>query len=352
MGLKEIINNAHTRWMDSDGPEHDIVISSRIRVARNIAGVPFPNLMKQPEAESVFHYVQQAISKPQETNCRLELVQMSQLSQVERRILMEKHLISPDLLTDPEMKAVILSDDEVISIMLNEEDHLRIQCLLPGLQLNKAWQVTNEIDDYLEQTIDYAFSDQLGYLTACPTNVGTGLRASVMLHLPGLTMVKQINRVINAVTKLGLTVRGLYGEGTQAAGNLYQISNQVTLGLTEEEIINKLTLVIKEIIDQERAARKALHRERKNQLEDRVFRAYGTLKCARLLTSDEAMKLISEVRLGVDLGIIQQIPPEIMNELIMLTRPAYLVKKTGRVLKVEERDSIRAEIVRNKLHNF
>ncbi len=349
MGLRETINNAYSGWMNSHGPEHDIVISSRIRIARNTSYVPFPHLMKQEDAESVFHYVQQAISKPSERFGNLELVKLAELSQTDREILMEKHLISPNLLKDPEKKAVVLSDDEIISIMINEEDHLRIQCLLPGLQLQKAWDLANELDDYLEQTIDYAFSEQLGYLTACPTNVGTGLRASVMLHLPGITMLNQVNRVINTVAKLGLTVRGLYGEGTEAAGNLYQISNQVTLGLTEEEIIDKLVLVIKEIIEHERTARNALYSKRKYQLEDRVFRAYGTLKNARLLTSSEAMKLISDVRLGVDLGIIENISPQLLNELSVIIKPAYLVKKAGRVLNIEERDIIRAEIVREKL---
>nr|WP_207754834.1 protein arginine kinase [Desulforadius tongensis] len=337
--------------MDGDGPEHDIVISSRIRLARNLQGMAFPNQMSHQEADSVFHAVQLALSDRhfRQQFGDMELVRLGELSPVERRILMEKHLISPDLLKDHEKKAVVLSDDEVISIMLNEEDHLRMQCLLPGLQLQKAWEIANKLDDGLEAILDYAFSEQLGYLTACPTNVGTGLRASVMVHLPGLTMLNQINQVINAVSKLGLTVRGLYGEGTEAMGNLYQISNQVTLGLTEEEIINKLTSVIKQLIDQERLARKALHRDQKYRLEDRIFRAYGTLKNARLLTSDEAMKYISDVRLGVNLNIVDSLSNKILNELVVMTRPAYLVKQARRELSSQERDIMRAEIVRNKL---
>ncbi|MBO8136918.1 MAG: protein arginine kinase [Desulfotomaculum sp.] len=354
MGVRETVNNARARWMDGDGPENDIVISSRIRLARNLTGILFPNQISQTEADSVFHAVQLAISKEdfKKQFTGMELVRMGELSPVERSILMEKHLISPDLLKDHEKKAVVLSEDEIVSIMLNEEDHLRIQCLLPGLQLQKAWETANKLDDALEATLDYAFSEHLGYLTACPTNVGTGLRASVMVHLPGLTIMNRINEVITAVSKLGLTVRGLYGEGTQAMGNLFQVSNQVTLGLTEEEIINKLTSVVKQLIDQERMARKVLYRDKKYQLEDRIYRAYGTLKYARMLTSDEAMRYISDVRLGADLDVIKNLSPKVLNELIVMTRPAYLHKQAQRELTSHERDVMRAEIVRKKLNTY
>ena len=349
MGLKETVNNAYSSWMDDDAPEGDVVTSSRIRMARNLVGIAFPSLMQDNDWQGVFHGVQQAIKETNLQAGAMDLVHMSELSPVERSILMDKHLISPDLLKDYHKKAVALSNNEQISIMVNEEDHLRIQCLLPGLQLEKTWQLANGIDDNLEQTLDFAFSEQLGYLTACPTNVGTGLRASVMLHLPGLTMLSQISAIIEAIAKLGLTVRGLYGEGTQATGNLYQISNQVTLGLTEEEIINKLTSIIEQLIEQERTARKILHRDNKYHLEDRVFRAYGTLKHARLLNSEETMKLISDVRLGVDLKIIDDIKPSVLNELLVVTSPAYLIKHAGRELNAQQRDIYRAELVRSKL---
>lgn len=351
MGLKETVNNAYSSWMEDGAPEGDVVISSRIRMARNMVGIAFPNLMQEHDWQGVFHGVQQAIKETNLSDGTLELVHMSELSPVERSILMDKHLISPDLLKDYHKKSVVLSDNEQISIMLNEEDHLRIQCLLPGLQLEKTWQLANGIDDDLEKTLDFAFSEQLGYLTACPTNVGTGLRASVMLHLPGLTILNRISSIIDAIAKLGLTVRGLYGEGTQATGNLYQISNQVTLGLTEEEIINKLTSIIEQLIAQERSARQILHRDNKHQLEDRVFRAYGILKHARLLNSEETMKLISDVRLGVDLKIIDDIKPSVLNQLLVLTRPAYLIKHAERELNAQQRDIYRAELVRSKLSN-
>lgn len=351
MGVKETVTNAYSNWMGEGTPQGDVVVSSRIRIARNLVGIPFPNLMDDDDWQGVFHGVQQAIKSTnlQAQFGRLELVHMSELSPVERSILMDKHLISPDLLKDYQKKAVVLSDDEQVSIMVNEEDHLRIQCLLPGLQMEKAWRLADLIDDELERTLDFAFSEQLGYLTTCPTNVGTGLRASVMVHLPGLTMLNQISTIIEAVAKLGLTVRGMYGEGTQASGNLYQISNQVTLGLTEEEIINNLTSIIEQVIEQERSARRALYRDNKYQLEDRIFRAYGTLKHARLLNSEEAMKLISDVRLGVDLDIIHDIKPSILNQLLVITRPAYLIKHAKRELNAHQRDILRAELVRSKL---
>ncbi|WP_031517301.1 protein arginine kinase [Desulfofalx alkaliphila] len=352
MGLKSLLNSAHVRWMDGNGPESDVVISSRIRVARNFKDVIFPHLMKESDAEPVFHAVQLVTSQPQtvERFGSMDFVRITELTPVERRLLMEKHLISPDLLKDIENKAVVISEDQEVNIMLNEEDHLRIQCLLPGLQLNKGWQMVDELDDLLEQTIDYAYSEQFGYLTVCPTNIGTGLRASVMLHLPGLTMLKQMGSVITAISKIGLTVRGLHGEGSGASGNIYQVSNQITLGHTEEEIINNLTFVIKQLIDQERNARKVLHRDNRHPLEDKIFRAYGVLKNARMLTSGEAMKLISDVRLGVELGIIKDVSQQLLNELTVIITPAFLLKQMQRDLSAEERDVLRAQKVRESLN--
>lgn len=340
-----MIDSTRIKWMDNDGPENDIVISSRIRIARNLAGVSFSEKMNATDIETVFNTMQLVIAKFES----MQLIRLDQLSNIERNILMEKHLISPDLLKNPEQKAVVLSDDQIISIMINEEDHLRLQCLLPGLQLYQAWKLINELDDLLEQKLEYAFSEQWGYLTSCPTNVGTGLRASVMLHLPALVMSKQIDIVTGVVSMMKLAIRGLYGEGSEAVGNLYQISNQITLGRTEEEILNSLIAIIKHLIEQEREARQALQQDKKHWLEDRVFRAYGMLKNARLLTADEAMKLISDVRLGVDLNIIPELAPAVLNELIIMTRPVYLIKQAQKELNSLERDVLRAELVRNKL---
>lgn len=351
MSVKEILNNPHSPWMDGTGPEADIVISSRVRVARNLANLPFPHLLSRDKAEEVIRNVRSAIESRTFRGKvgRMELIRMKDLTPVERQVLVEKHLISPDLLENYEHKAVAISEDEVLSVMVNEEDHLRLQCLLPGFQLQRAWELVSRLDDGLEATLDYAFDEKLGYLTACPTNVGTGLRASVMLHLPGLVMVDQVKSVLGTITKFGLTVRGLYGEGTEAKGNLFQVSNQVTLGQTEEDIMANLLSVTRQLLAQERAAREALYRERKEQVEDRVGRAYGLLKHARMMTSEEAIRLLSDLRLGIDLGIIKNIPAPLIIELMVLTRPAFLVKVVGKELSPMERDVYRAQLIRKKL---
>ncbi|MBF7082818.1 protein arginine kinase [Desulfallas sp. Bu1-1] len=349
MSIKETVNIARSGWMEPGAPAGDIVVSSRVRVARNLSGFSFPHLLDREKAEQVIHGVQLALDNAGMQE-RLEITRMAELSPVERQILVEKHLISPDLLQDHEKKAVALRDDEVISIMINEEDHLRIQCLLPGLQLEKAWELVNRVDDGLEKTLDYAFSETFGYLTACPTNAGTGMRASVMLHLPGLVLVDQIRAVLTTISKLGFTVRGLYGEGTEALGNLFQISNQVTMGHSEEEIINSLNSVTGQLLAQEREARKALLRERREQLEDRVGRSYGILKYAHVLSSEEAMRRISDVRLGLDLNLVAGISMDRLVELIVKTRPAYLIKQHGGDLTPTQRDILRAEIIRKEFN--
>ncbi|OPY58855.1 MAG: putative ATP:guanido phosphotransferase [Pelotomaculum sp. PtaU1.Bin035] len=350
MPLKKTVNSSYSRWMDADGPEADIVISSRVRVARNLAGKPFPHLSNNEKAEDIIRAVRLAVEDKELAKQvgALEISLLSELSPVERQILVDKHLISPDLLSSFEWKAVVLRDDEVISIMVNEEDHLRIQCLLPGLQLKEAWELINQVDDGLEKTLDYAFSEKLGYLTACPTNVGTGMRASVMLHLPGLGLTKQLSGVLNAINKVGLTVRGLFGEGTEALGDMFQISNQITLGQSEEEIIDNLVAVAKQIIAQEQAARRALYNGRREVFEDRIYRAYGTLKYAHILTFEEAMRLFSDLRLGIEMGLVSGIPAKLLNELMVKIRPAFLVKLAGQDMTAQQRDIFRAEMIRKE----
>lgn len=347
MSIRETVNSAKSGWMKADSPAGDIVVSSRVRVARNLNGFSFPHLLEQEKAEQVTHGIQAALGNSK-LKAELELSRLAELSPVERQILVEKHLISPDLLHDHEKKAVALRDDEVISVMVNEEDHLRIQCLLPGLQLEKAWELVNRVDDGLENTLEYAFSEKYGYLTACPTNAGTGMRASVMLHLPGLVLINQIRAVISAISKLGFTVRGLYGEGTEAHGNLFQISNQVTMGHSEEEIISSLNSVTGQLLAQEREARKMLIRERREQLEDRVGRSYGILKFCHVISSEETMRCLSDVRLGVDLNLINGVNPDQLTELIVKTQPAYLLKQHGGDLPPAQRDVLRAEIIRKE----
>lgn len=354
MSIKETVSNAYSKWLDATGPDCDVVISSRVRLARNILEFPFPHLLGHEDADKVIYAVQSVIGSKgfNDRTGVLELSRMTELSPTERQILMEKHLISPHLLKNPEKKAVLLRDDEVISIMVNEEDHLRIQCLLPGLQLKECWDLANDVDDGLESGLNFTFSEERGYLSSCPTNVGTGLRASAMLHLPALVMTGQISAILTTLSKLGLTVRGLYGEGTQATGNLFQVSNQVTLGLTEDEIIDNLVMVAMQLVAQERSARKNLYKEQKHQIEDRVWRAYGLLHYARIMTSIDAMALLSDLRLGVDLEIIPIVPPGQITELMIMTRPAFLNKLKGKELNQYQKDIYRAEVIRERLNSL
>lgn len=351
MSPNHMISSTVPRWMDGTGPDADIVLSSRVRLARNLEGVPFPHLLDAEQAMEVLQAAQRAAGELNKMGLLgpVAYVPLAEVTPVERQVLVEKHLISPAQAKDVQHKAVILSQDEGVSIMINEEDHLRIQCLLPGQQLQDAWTLASRLDDALEQVMSFAFSDLRGYLTACPTNVGTGLRASVMMHLPALVLTNQAARALNSVGQLGLAVRGLYGEGTEAIGNIFQISNQITLGRTEEEIIDHLAAVVAKIIGHERQAREALGREARDQVEDKVSRALGVLSSARIMTSDEAMRLLSDVRLGINLGILTKVPLQVMNQLLVMSRPAYLQHIAGRDLSPFERDLQRAALIRSKL---
>ncbi|RJQ25662.1 MAG: protein arginine kinase [Peptococcaceae bacterium] len=351
MSIKETVSSAHSKWMDGFAPESDVVISSRVRAARNLEQFPFPHLLDEEKAAQVINAVREAVAHKEMVDRVgvLELVVLNELSPLERQIMVDKHLISLDLLLESQKKAVVLREDEVISVMVNEEDHLRIQCLQPGLQLDQAGQLVNLVDDLLGKTLDYAFMEKWGYLTTCPTNIGTGMRASVMLHLPGLVLVGQLGGALNTISKLGLTVRGLYGEGTEAAGDLFQVSNQVTLGQSEEEIISNLTSIVRQLLAQERVARQALYREKRELVEDRVWRAYGILKHARVLSSEEALKLFSSLRLGFDLGIVSDISTGLITELMVMIQPAYLIKMSGEDLPAYRRDVYRAELIRKRM---
>lgn len=351
MSIKDTVASARSKWMEGTGPESDVVISSRIRLARNISEYAFPHFMSAEQAGQVIHAVRLAVSREEMVKEMgpFEFVDLAELTPIERQILVEKHLVSLQHIENPVNRAVVLAPDESVSIMVNEEDHLRIQCLQPGLQLEETWQLADKLDDLLEQTLNYSFCEKKGYLTSCPTNVGTGIRASVMLHLPGLVMTKQVGKMVHAVSQLGLAVRGYYGEGTEAYGNLFQISNQVTMGQAEEEIIKNLLVVTKQVVTQERSAREVMYKDNRLYLEDKVYRAYGTMRYARMMNSREALQRISDLRLGVELGVFKSLSYDLINELIILTRPAFLVKKAGRDLSEVERDSFRAEIIRRRL---
>ena len=348
MSLEKFLNNALSSWMNDDGPSSDIVLSSRVRLARNLEGIHFPTVASNEESKEVVELLK---NKMESTTVfdQLELITISELKPVEKRVLVEKHLISPHLAEDSPYGACLLSQDESISIMLNEEDHIRIQCLFPGLQLKEALMVAQELDDAMEEKVDYAFDEKYGYLTSCPTNVGTGLRASVMMHLPALVLTQQMNRIVPAINQLGLVVRGIYGEGSEALGNIFQISNQITLGKSEEDIVEDLLSVVNQLITQERSAREALLKTSHIQLEDRVFRSYGVLVNSRIMETKEAAKCLSDVRLGIDLGLIKQVSKSILNELMILTQPGFLQQYAGGPLRPNERDIRRATLIRERL---
>jgi protein arginine kinase len=346
----QFFNRAMSSWMNQEGPDSDIVLSSRIRLARNIKNFSFPTVFTNEEALQIVRLFETTFSgKGYRHIGRFILLKMNELQPIEKRVLVEKHLISPHLAEDAVFGACLLSENEEVSIMINEEDHIRIQCLFPGFQLTEALQFANELDDWIEEHVDYAFDEQRGYLTSCPTNVGTGLRASVMMHLPALILTQQMNRIIPAINQLGLVVRGTYGEGSEALGNIFQISNQITLGKSEEDIVEDLKSVVRQLIEQERMAREALVKTSNIQLEDRIFRSYGILTNSRIIESKEAAQCLSDVRLGIDLGYIKDVPRNILNELMILTQPGFLQRYAGGALRPHERDIRRAALIRERL---
>jgi len=340
-------------WMKNIGPDGDVVISSRVRLARNLNHQPFPLLATSSQANEVLEQLA-AVSESGTLDSfgKFTTIRLKDLNELERRVLVEKHLISPSLANDSRAGAVVLSDNEAISIMINEEDHLRIQCLQPGFQIREAWALASAIDDSYEAAVDFAFDEHKGYLTTCPTNVGTGLRASVMMHLPALVLTQQINRILSAVSQVGLTVRGLYGEGSEALGNLFQISNQITLGQSEDEIIDNLYGVAKQIIEHEKAARRKLINESYRRLEDRVKRSYGILCYASIIDSKEAAQRLSDIRLGADLGILTEVSPGVYNELLIMTQPGFLQKLYDEKMSPDDRDYHRAKLIREHLQQY
>jgi protein arginine kinase len=348
MSLKDIIGRTLSEWMKGTGPEHDTVLSSRVRLARNLAGIPFPGVAQEDQLKHVLQVVQEA-TRDQPLLQGAAFIRLAEVPQLERQLLVEKHLISPQQAQDAKAKAVIVRQDEAVSVMVNEEDHLRFQTLFPGLQPMEAWQLCSKVDDGFGERLEFAGSDRWGFLTACPTNVGTGMRASIMMHLPALAMADQMKRVVGAVSQFGLAVRGIYGEGSDAVGNIYQLSNQVTLGYSEEEIIGHLLQVTKQIIEQERAARDAIAKQSRIRMEDRVFRSFGVLTNARVMSTQEAMQLLSDVRLGIDMGLVRGLEASILQELLVMIRPAHLQELMGRELDAAERDVYRAMLIRERM---
>jgi protein arginine kinase len=338
-------------WLRGEGPHHQIVISSRVRFARNLRNRAFPGWAKKAERTAILDLIRPRVEElPEMEDSFSELLQ--DLSALEKHVLVERHLISREHAAKGVGSAVVMNRRQTLSIMINEEDHLRMQSIRSGLQLKQAFKLVDKIDSALESRLEFAYDQRLGYLTACPTNVGTGMRASAMLHLPGLVLSELINQVIQAVSKIGLAVRGLYGEGTEAMGNLFQISNQTTLGEKEDEIVSRLTKVIETIIEKEHDARQVLIQKKSNTLWDQIGRAYGVLTYAHAMSSKEALNLLSIIKLGVDLGAFPEDRRLPIDELFIDTQPAHLQKSSQQKLNAEERDHLRAQIIRERLKLF
>lgn len=350
MSLQDFMKEAISPWMRIDGPDHDIVLSSRIRLARNFENVPFPIKAESSDLREILEFFKSDYENESFRSYeQLKLVAMEDLSAIEKRVLVEKHLISPNLAKQNQASGVLISQNEQVSVMINEEDHIRIQLYFPGFQLKNALKESSDFDDWLEERVNYAFDEEKGYLTSCPTNVGTGMRASVMMHLPALVLTKQINRMLPAINQLGLVVRGIYGEGSEALGNIFQVSNQMTLGKSEQDIVEDLESVVRQLIEHERIARNIILEQSEIQLKDQIFRSYGVLKYSRIIESKEAAQCLSKVRLGIDLGMIKNVSHHILNELMTLTQPGFLQHYAERILQPNERDILRATLIRERL---
>ncbi|MFZ5828983.1 MAG: protein arginine kinase [Planctomycetota bacterium] len=348
MDLEELTKNCG-EWLRGAGPESDIVISSRIRLARNLADFPFISRTSPQDRAAIERLMRRCADEIAKTNPMIYL-ELDKLEGIDRQLLVERHLISRELAEGKGQRAVAIDQRETFSLMINEEDHLRVQMIRSGLDLQAVWDEITRIDDAIEKRVTYAFHERWGYLTACPTNVGTGMRVSVMLHLPALVITRQIEKVFRSLQKINLAVRGLYGEGSQAMGDFYQISNQITLGRTEEELMRQIGDIVPVIIDYERQAREFLIKESQENLHDRVSRAYGILRTAQTISSEETLHLLSSVRMGVNLGLIRDLEIPAINELFIRTQPAHLQKLTGSVLDTNDRNIERARFLRRYLN--
>lgn len=347
--LDELVTTSG-EWLRGSGPEADIVMSSRIRLARNLPDFPFISRASEHDRIEIDRILRGALEAI-EGEEPLDYLNVAELGTLDRQFLVERQLISRELAEAQGARGVALGASEQVSLMFNEEDHLRMQVLHSGLDLQGAWEQISRLHDKIETRVPLAFHEKLGYLTACPTNVGTGMRVSVMLHLPALVLTKDIEKVFRSLQKINLAVRGLYGEGSQAMGDFYQISNQITLGRKEEDLVRQVGDVVPVIIDYERRARAELTGEKNREnLHDRVSRAYGILRTAQKISSEETMHLLSSVRMGVNLGLIPDLPIPTLNELFIHTQPAHLQKLRGVELDTADRNIERARYLRRHLN--
>jgi protein arginine kinase len=348
MKLSDLTSKAG-EWLRGSGPMSEIVISSRVRLARNVKGYSFLSTARRSQRRELETRIRETILDADLAPQTL-YVDLDGATELDRSILVERHLISRQHAAAEGARGVAIGRDEDLSIMVNEEDHLRLQVLKSGLQLDEAWEQIDEVDNALEAELEFGFHPRFGYLTACPTNVGTGIRVSVMLHLPALKLTGEIEKVFRAAKEMKLAIRGLYGEGTEATGDFYQVSNQTTLGRDEQEILDSFRhTTIPQIIDYEQQARRTLRSERPVALDDIVFRALGLLTSSRLMSSDEALKLMSHLRLGIHLGRVKDVDIKAVNELVLMTQPAHLQRLMGKKLDGDARKSARAEFIRHKL---
>ena len=337
-----------SEWLSGEGAHAEMVLSTRIRLARNVSNVPFTHRARDEQLQGVLLSVGGAAEASTAFRGGL-LLRMSELPALDRQVLVERHLVSHELGDGARPRGILIAPDEGLSLMINEEDHLRLQSMTPGFQLAEAWACADAADDELDQSLDFAFSEEIGYLTSCPTNAGTGLRASVLIHLPALVLLEEIQKVLKSIMQVGLNVRGLYGEHSEVMGNLFQISNQTTLGRSERDSIESLERVTRQIIETEERARERMMRDARVQIEDKVWRAYGTLRYCRSIHSREVINLCSAVRLGAALGMPGLCPLHRINELLVLTQPAHLQRLAGSDLTPAERNIFRAQLVRERL---
>ena len=332
-----------SNWYLQNGKESDVVLSSRIRIARNLKKYPFPSVYRKEDAKMISDEIENVTPS---LGYGLKYLKLKDKDDVTKMSLVEKHIISPDFaLSKNEYAGLLINEEENICFMINEEDHIRMQVFATGLELDNLLKLAIEIDEKLENFVVYAYSEKYGFLTSCPTNVGTGLRASVMVHLPGLSMTGNIQKVLDVVNNFGMNIRGIYGEGSKSQGDIYQISNNQSLGITEEETIQKIKKITEKVIEQERMARKVLGKNTID-LEDMVYRAYGLISNARKISSNECRNLLSQIKLGTDLGIIKELDDSKVNKLNLYTMPANLQKYVGKPLNGYERDIKRAEVIK------
>jgi len=335
-------------WLNGAGPDSFAVISSRIRLARNVTDFPFPPSAGVDEREKMLELISPVFGKAKSLKSG-QFIESGSLDDLDRKFLMERHLISPEFTKGSSGRGIFIDKNEKISIMVNEEDHIRLQVVSSGMSLTNSWKLANKVDDEISGLLEYDFDKKFGYLTSCPTNVGTGLRASILVHLPGLVLTREIDNVIGRISKVGLVVRGFYGEGTQVLGNLFQISNQTTLGRSEEEIIDSLAKVSNQILEFERNAQETLITDAPEQIEDKVWKSFGILSYAKVIPSAEAMNMLSALRLGLSLELIDKFTYKDLNELLVLTQPAHIQKMAGREMDNTERDMARAELIKERL---